>query len=59
MTLRAGSDATEEDVREFARSRVAAYKYPRVIWLMDELPKGPTGKILRREVRTQSAATTS
>ena len=59
VTLRAGSDATEEDVREFARSRVAAYKYPRVIWLMDELPKGPTGKILRREVRTQSTATAS
>ncbi len=59
VTLRPGSGATEEDVREFVRSRVAAYKYPRVVWLMDELPKGPTGKILRREVRTQSAATAS
>jgi acyl-coenzyme A synthetase/AMP-(fatty) acid ligase len=29
---------------------VAAYKYPRVIWLTDELPKGPTGKILKREI---------
>ena len=33
------------------KERVAAYKYPRHVWLVDELPKGPTGKILRREVR--------
>jgi long-chain acyl-CoA synthetase len=30
--------------------QVAAYKYPRKIWLVDELPKGPTGKILKREI---------
>ena len=30
---------------------MAAYKYPRHVWLVDELPKGPTGKILRREVK--------
>jgi long-chain acyl-CoA synthetase len=30
---------------------VAAYKYPRRVWLVDALPKGPTGKILRREVQ--------
>jgi long-chain acyl-CoA synthetase len=29
---------------------VAAYKYPRHIWFVDELPKGPTGKILKREI---------
>ena len=51
VTLRAGSSATEDDVHQFVRERVAPYKYPRVVWLMDELPKGPTGKILRREVR--------
>lgn len=32
------------------KAELAAYKYPRVIWLVDELPKGPTGRILRREV---------
>jgi long-chain acyl-CoA synthetase len=32
------------------RDRVAAYKYPRHVWLVDELPKGPTGKILKREI---------
>jgi len=30
---------------------VAAYKYPRLIWFVDELPKGPTGKILKREIK--------
>ncbi len=29
---------------------MAAYKYPRIIWLLDELPKGPTGKILKRAI---------
>jgi long-chain acyl-CoA synthetase len=31
-------------------ARVAAYKYPRIVWLLDELPKGPTGKILKRAI---------
>ena len=30
--------------------RVAGYKYPRKIWFVDELPKGPTGKILKRDI---------
>jgi long-chain acyl-CoA synthetase len=37
-------------LRLFMKERVAAYKYPRLIWLVDELPKGPTGKILKREI---------
>jgi long-chain acyl-CoA synthetase len=35
----------------FVKERVAAYKYPRVVWLVDELPKGATGKILKREIQ--------
>jgi long-chain acyl-CoA synthetase len=34
---------------------VAAYKYPRHIWFTDELPKGPTGKILKREITVPEA----
>jgi long-chain acyl-CoA synthetase len=34
----------------FVTGRVAAYKYPRVLWIMDELPEGPTGKALKREI---------
>ncbi len=37
-----------------AQAKVAAYKYPRVVWLTDELPKGPTEKILKREITRPS-----
>jgi long-chain acyl-CoA synthetase len=51
VVLKPGSTATPAELRAFARERVAAYKYPRHVWLVSELPMGPTGKILRREVR--------
>ncbi|HWK26668.1 MAG TPA: long-chain fatty acid--CoA ligase [Solirubrobacter sp.] len=54
VVLREGASATEEELRAFARERVAAYKYPRRIWFSDELPKGPTGKILKREITSPS-----
>jgi long-chain acyl-CoA synthetase len=50
VALRADGEATEEELREFVRERVAAYKYPRRVWFVDDLPKGPTGKILKREI---------
>src|SRR5271166_2927517 len=50
VTLKPGATATPADLRAFARERVAAYKYPRHVWFVRELPKGPTGKILHREV---------
>jgi long-chain acyl-CoA synthetase len=49
--LKPGASATPDELRQFVKDRVAAYKYPRRVWLVDALPKGPTGKILRREVR--------
>ncbi len=51
VQLKPGATATPAELRAFARERVAAYKYPRHIWLVRELPKGPTGKILHREVQ--------
>ncbi len=51
VVLKPGSDATIEDIKAFVKSRVAAYKYPRVVWVLDTLPKGPTGKVLRREIK--------
>jgi long-chain acyl-CoA synthetase len=54
--LRPGSTATLDDVQAYVKERLAAYKYPRRLWLLPELPKGPTGKILRREVRPQTSA---
>ncbi|HYU87040.1 MAG TPA: AMP-binding protein, partial [Kribbellaceae bacterium] len=52
VALKAGAAATPEEIRDFVKERIAAYKYPRHVWLVDTLPKGPTGKILRREVKT-------
>jgi long-chain acyl-CoA synthetase len=48
VVLKGPADPAE--IREFVRARVAAYKYPRRVWLVDALPTGPTGKIVRREV---------
>jgi long-chain acyl-CoA synthetase len=50
VVLRPGGSATPEELREYVKQRVAAYKYPRQVWLADALPKGPTGKILKREI---------
>ncbi|MEU3568517.1 long-chain fatty acid--CoA ligase [Kitasatospora sp. NPDC036755] len=50
VVLREGASATPEDIRAFVKERVAPYKYPRLVWTVDALPKGPTGKILKREV---------
>jgi long-chain acyl-CoA synthetase len=55
VVLRPGASATPEDIQAWTKERIAAYKYPRAVWLVDELPKGPTGKILRREVHAPSA----
>jgi long-chain acyl-CoA synthetase len=50
IALKDGATATPEELREFVKSRIAAYKYPRAVWIVDGLPKGPTGKIQRRDV---------
>ncbi|MFL5844986.1 MAG: long-chain-fatty-acid--CoA ligase [Solirubrobacteraceae bacterium] len=50
IALKDGQSVTEEELREHAKEHVASYKYPRKIWFVDELPKGPTGKILKREI---------
>ena len=50
VTLKPGTDASDDDLRAFVKERVAAYKYPRVVWVTSELPMGPTGKILKREI---------
>ena len=50
VVLRAGQTVTPDELRAFVKERIAAYKYPRAVWIVDALPKGPTGKILRREV---------
>jgi long-chain acyl-CoA synthetase len=47
---RAGRAGDPEELREFARERVAAYKYPRLVVVVESLPHGGSGKVLRREI---------
>ena len=43
---------TAEQVTDYCREHLAAYKYPRIVEFAETLPKGPTGKILKRELRS-------
>ncbi|MBO1334515.1 long-chain fatty acid--CoA ligase [Streptomyces sp. VRA16 Mangrove soil] len=50
VTPRPDATVTAQELIEYVKARVAPYKYPRVVRLVDALPKGPTGKILKREL---------
>src|SRR5947208_9005 len=50
VVLKDGEECDEAALRDFVKNEVANYKYPRKIWFVDELPTGPTGKILKREI---------
>jgi long-chain acyl-CoA synthetase len=56
VSLRPGASLTEEELIAFAKERMAAYKYPRQIEFLDEIPKTVTGKLLRRELRARPQA---
>jgi long-chain acyl-CoA synthetase len=51
VSLHSGAAADEQELIEFCRRRLAAYKYPRSVHVLDELPKTATGKIIRGELR--------
>jgi long-chain acyl-CoA synthetase len=53
LALKPGRSATPEELRDYVKGKVAAYKYPRTVKIVDELPKGPTGKILKREIKLE------
>jgi long-chain acyl-CoA synthetase len=55
VVLHDGEELAPEEVSEFVKERIAAYKYPRAVWFLDDLPKGPTGKILKREIEPPAA----
>ena len=50
VVLKAGESLDASELKAYVKSQMAAYKYPRKVWFVDELPKGPTGKILKREI---------
>ena len=50
VVLRPGQTAKEQDLRDHVRQRLARFKVPREVVVLDELPRGATGKVLRREL---------
>lgn len=49
-----GETLTPDEIKEYLQQRMAKYKWPREIEVLDELPKGPTGKILKRELKARA-----
>jgi long-chain acyl-CoA synthetase len=58
VSLRAGKNVTEAELIAFTKERMAAYKYPRQIEFLGEIPKTVTGKLPRRELRGRPQAGT-
>ncbi|MFE0175372.1 long-chain fatty acid--CoA ligase [Streptomyces sp. NPDC059002] len=50
LVLRPGAHTSPDELRSYVKERVAAYKYPRIVRIIDALPKGATGKILKRDI---------
>lgn len=57
VVLREGEGATQEELIEFCRARLADFKCPKTIEFLDEIPKGPTGKALKRELVARASKT--
>jgi len=49
--LKPGQSATEQEIIDTARQHLASYQKPRSVEFLDTLPKAPTGKILKRDLR--------
>jgi long-chain acyl-CoA synthetase len=56
VSLKHGQSVTPDELKQFARAQLAAYKYPRVVEIVDELPKTTSGKIMRRMLRSDAVA---
>ncbi len=53
IVLKEGREATAEEIIAFCRARLADYKCPKTVRFVSEIPKGPTGKLLKRELASQ------
>ena len=53
VAARPGEAVTEDELMDFCRKSLAGYKIPRKFQLLDELPRNPTGKILKKELRSR------
>jgi long-chain acyl-CoA synthetase len=56
VVLKDGEQLSADELQAYVKENVAAYKYPRHVWFVEELPKGPTGKILKREIAVPERA---
>jgi fatty-acyl-CoA synthase len=56
VVLREGADLSEDDVKQYVRDNLARYKSPREVVFVDELPRNPTGKVLKRELAETEAS---
>ena len=54
VVLKAGQEATADDIQRFVAERVASYKHIRRVTFIDAVPKSASGKILRRVLRAQA-----
>jgi fatty-acyl-CoA synthase len=50
VVLRDGAELTEDEIKQYVRDNLARYKSPREVVFVDELPRNPTGKVLKREL---------
>lgn len=53
VVLKEGQPAAPEDIIEWSKGRMAAYKYPRIVEIMDALPMNATGKIMKKELKAK------
>jgi long-chain acyl-CoA synthetase len=56
LILKSGQVTTPEAIIKWCKERIAGYKYPRIVEIVDALPMTATGKILKRELRAQHDA---
>ena len=56
VVLKEGQTATEEEIIEWCREGLAKFKVPKEIEFIDQLPRNPSGKVLKRELRSKHGA---
>ena len=56
VVLKPGATATEQEVIDFCKARLADFKCPKTVHFVEDIPKGPTGKLLKRELAKMLSA---
>jgi fatty-acyl-CoA synthase len=56
VVVRAGHEVGEDEIREMVKRNLARYRVPRDVHFLEELPRNPTGKVLKRRLRERYAS---